>query len=158
MKKFYFLVLVLTVVLIASGCAKSKKEMMDEVSEKGYFHYTANDLGFGLYLPREFMYYQAQRKENDNFIDVEFFVPTTDKSASDPNFQDYAKPVTVRIFKQKYWNDSMNGDEKKDYTKLGEKNKKVYTMLFWEKPSSDWSARWTEEMKKGIVEKFELNK
>lgn len=156
MKKFYFLVLILTVVLIASGCAKSKKEMMDEVNEKGFFHYTADDLGFGLYLPRDFMYYQVQRQQNDNFTDVQFFVPTTDKSAVDPNFDGYVKPVTVRIFNEKYWNSSLSGDEKKDYTKLGEKNKKVYTMLFWEKPSADWSVKWTDEMIKSIVEKVEI--
>jgi hypothetical protein len=156
MKKLYFLVLLLTVVLIASGCAKSKKEMMDEVSEKGFFHYTADDLGFGLYLPRDFIYYQVQRQQNDNFTDVQFFVPTTDKSAFDPNFEGYTKPVTVRIFNEKYWNSSLNGDEKKDYTKLGEKNKKVYTMLFWEKPSADWSVKWTDEMIKSIVEKVEI--
>jgi hypothetical protein len=155
MKKLYFLVLVVAVALIASGCGQNKKEMMDEINEKGYFHYTNDDLGFGFYLPREFIYYQTQRKDNDNFTDIEIWVPTTDSSAYG-EVSGYTKPVTIRIFKKKYWNSSMDGQDKKDYEKIGENKDNVYTMLFWTKTSADWSQRWTEDMKKDLVEKFQI--
>jgi len=158
MKKFYFLLLIVSVALIASGCGKNKQEMMDELRADGYFHYTNKDLGFGMYLPRAFLYYQTQSKKNDNFTDIEIFVPTSDTSSYDPNVSGYAKPVTVRIFNKGYWNDSMSGDERKDYSKLGERKDLVYTMLFWEKPSADWSVKWNEDMKKDILDKFELDK
>jgi hypothetical protein len=158
MKKFYFLVLIVAVAIIASGCGKGKQEMMDEIRADGYFHYTNQDLGFGLYLPRDFIYYQTQSKKNDNFSDIEILIPTSDTSSYTPDVLGYAKPLVIRVFNKKYWDDALDGNERKDYSKLGEKKGLVYTMLFWEKPSADWSVKWTEEMKKDLIEKFELDK
>ena len=155
MKKLYFVVLVMALALITTGCAQSKKEMMDEVNEKGYFHYTNDDLGFGFYLPREFIYYQTQRKDNDNFTDIEIWVPTSDTSIQS-EVSGYAKVLTIRAFKKKYWNDSMNGDERKDYTKIDESKDKVYTMTFWTKIAAEWGPKWTDDMKKDIIQKFQI--
>lgn len=158
MKKFYLLALLVAIALTVSACGKSKQEMMDELKADGYFHYTNDDLGFGMNLPRQFIYYQTQRKDTDNFIDIEVYVPSTDPSSYDPNVNGYVKVFTVRIFNKKYWNDSMNGQERDEYSKLGEKKDKVYTMLFWQKPSADWTPKWSDEMKKDLIEKFELGK
>lgn len=158
MKKFYLLALLMVMALTISACGKNKQEMMDQLRADGYFHYTNQDLGFGLYLPRPFIYYQTQSKTTDNFKDIEIFIPTSDASAYDPNVSGYAKVITVRVFNKKYWNDSMDNQERKDYEKVGDTKDKVYALLFWEKPSSDWSVKWTEEMKNDIISKFELNK
>jgi hypothetical protein len=158
MKKFYFLALLLCVSMILTGCGKNKQEMMDQLNKEGYFHYTNKDLGFGLYLPRQFIYYQTQSKKTDNFTDIEFYVPTSDPTSFDPNVSGYTKPLTIRIFNKKYWNDGLSGDEKKEYEKIGEKKDRVYAALFWAKPSADWTPKWNEEVKKDILSKIEIDK
>ncbi len=157
MKKLYFLVLFLGITLVLTGCGK-KQEMMDQLNKEGYFHYTNQDLKFGLYLPRDFIYYQTQSKKNDNFTDIEFLVPTSDQASYDPNVSGYAKPLVMRVFNKKYWNDGLSGDEKKDYEKIGESKDKVYALLFWSKPAMEWTQKWNEEMKKDIAEKVEISK
>jgi hypothetical protein len=158
MKKFYLLALLVVMALTVSACGKNKQEMMDELKADGYFHYTNEEMSFGMNLPRQFIYYQTQSKTTDNFKDIEVYVPTTDSASYDPNVNGYVKVFTVRIFNEKYWKDGMNDQERADYSKIGVKKDKVYTMLFWEKPSADWTPKWSEEMKKDLIEKFELSK
>jgi len=48
-------------------------------------------------MPSEFIYYQTQRKNTDDYIDLEIFVPTGDKSYYQ-EIPGYAKPIVIRIF------------------------------------------------------------
>jgi len=145
-KKYLFFIFF--VVLLLTGCGQ--KTVMDQPSADGNFYYNNKDLGFNLVLPPDFLYYQTQRKDGGNFIDIEFFTPTSD-TAYPQEIQSYAKPIVVRVFNNKdLWNE--NGD-KNGFQKL-EKGNKIYAIKFWDKAPADWKDKWSEEMKKGIIDGF----
>lgn len=150
MKKKY-LFFVFFVVLLLAGCGK--KVPMDQPSADGNFYYNNKDLGFNLVLPPDFLYYQTQRKDGGNFIDIEFFVPTSDTSYPQ-EIQSYAKPIVVRVFNNKdLWDE--NGD-KNGFQKF-EKGNKIYAIKFWEKTPTDWKDKWSEEMREGIINNFKAD-
>lgn len=161
MKKKTSIVLLLFAVILLGGCGKkdavSPATTMDRPAEDGNYHYTNFDLKFSMVLPPEFIYYQTQRTTNVGFTDIEFFVPTSDLSYPQ-DIQSYAKPIIVRIYDREIWDeyDETRG-EKMSFQKLGEKNDKVYGAWFWERVPSDWSDKWTEEMKKNIEQSFKIN-
>jgi len=126
---------------------------MDLSREDGTYLYQNKDLGFNLVLPPEFEYYQTQRKETDDFIDLEIFVPTADTSYS-MEVSGYAKPIIIRIFTRDYW-ESTAGNESL-YQTLGEKGKRIYTIDFWADIPADWQTKWSEDMKQGIVDNFKI--
>ncbi len=126
---------------------------MDELAKDGNYHYQNKDLGFSLVLPPEFIYYQTQRKNTDDFTDIEIFVPTNDTSYPQ-EVPSYAKPIAIRIFSNDYWNNS-NEEERGLYQKVGAKGNFVYTIRFWDYPPTDWTDKWSEEMKNKIAENFE---
>jgi len=149
--------LILLFVLFLAGCGKEPN--MDQLAEDGNFHYRNKDLGFNLVLPPEFLYYQTQRKETADYIDLEFFVPTADRNY----YQDvpgYGKPAVIRIFNKDSWEQASRGGI---YQKLGEKKSwwpgrkdKVYAIKFWDEVPLDWQGKWSEEIKQGIIEGFKV--
>ena len=108
-------------------------------------------------LPKEFIYYQVQRKSAENFSDIEILVPTSDQNIA-KEVANYVKPITIRIFNSKFWNDnnSQNQEYKDLYEKFGEKNGKVYGIRFWSEIPSDWKDKWTEDMKSFIKNNFKV--
>jgi len=39
---------------------------------------------------------------------------------------------------------------------MGEKRKKVYTLRLWDNPPSDRESEWTDDMRQGILDRFEI--
>lgn len=156
-KKKFILLFLLFFALLLAGCGRELN--MDQPAEDGNFHYRNKDLGFNLVLPPEFLYYQTQRKETADYIDLEFFVPTADTNY----YQDalgYGKPAVVRIFNKNSWEQTGGNGI---YQKLGEKKSwwpgeedKIYTIKFWGEAPVDWQGKWSEEMKQGIIEGFRV--
>ena len=162
MKKYKiaaFAVLAAVLSVSLSGCWWNNKfakvEPMDELNAENLYHYQNKDLGFEMYLPQDFIYYQTQRNNNDDFSELIIYVPTADTSLP-TELQSYAKPVIVRIFNKKYWDESLNDEEREGYVKVGEKGDKVYTLLFWQKIPSDWTVKWTDDMKQTIIDNFQV--
>lgn len=142
-------------VLILAGCGQKKETLMNRPAGDGNFHYQNKDLGFAVTLPPEFSHYQTQRKKSGDFIDLEFFVPTSDVDYRQ-EVPGYGKPIVVRIFKKEAWKKVGKTGEMSDYKKMGEKDGKVYAVKFWKKAPKDWNDKWTIEMKKKILEFFEI--
>lgn len=142
--------------LSLAGCGCKKQQPMDQISEEqGGYHYQNKDLGFSIVLPAEFEYYQTQRKETPDYIDLEFFVPTSDTEYNQ-EVAGYAKPIVIRIFKQTDWQSVLEGDQDQLlFEEIGQKEDKVYTIKFWQEIPEDWKSKWNEEMKQQIIEKFE---
>lgn len=156
MKKYCLFFIFLISVLSLSACSCSKLPAMDQLTEDGIYPYRNDDLGFTINLPAEFKYFQIQRKDASNYIDIEFFIPTTDKDYVQ-EVPDYAKPIVIRIFQQSDWQGILKGDEDNLlYEKIGEKGDRVFTIQFWQKIPADWADKWNEEMRKKIVDNFEV--
>ena len=125
---------------------------MDQPAEDGNYYYQNKDLGFKATLPPEFAYYQTQRVAQEDFIDIEFYVPTSDEAYRDRAFPGYAMPLVVRVFKKDAWK-KMNYDEANAiYKKFGEKNNYVQTYKLWEEIPGDWEGKWNEDMAQKIIE------
>ena len=152
MKNTKKLVLLTFVLLLASsflisGCGK--KQLMDQPAKDGKYHYQNDDLGFSLILPEEFIYYQTQRKQNNDFADIEFFVPSSDKEQG-REVPGYAKPIVVRIYQaDKYQEEGI-------FRKIGEKNSQIYALEFWQNTPLDWQEKWSENMENFIISNFEI--
>ena len=155
MKKFS-LSFVLFAILLLSGCGQvtGDKVLMDELNNDGFYHYTNIGLGFGVYLPSKFEYYHVQRKNIENYVDIEIFVPTADTSYYQ-EIQSYAKPIVIRIWDKKYWDEMVEDEDKAMYLEQGRNRKQVYTVKFWETTPNDWEEIWNEEMKQSILNRFE---
>lgn len=153
MKRIFLFFIILIFVL--AGCGQKKEAITDRPAGNGGFYYQNKGLGFAVTLPPEFLYYQTQRKKSGDFTDIEFFVPTSDTGYRQ-EVPGYGKPIVVRIFKKEAWEKIDGTDEASDYNKVGEKNGKVYTVKFWKDAPRDWSDKWTDDMKKKILEFFEI--
>jgi len=158
MKKFAMLSLFLIFFLSAcAGSSDSKKQTaMNELAADNMYHYQNKDLGFEVALPSEFIYYQTQRKNTDDYIDLEIFVPTGDRSYYQ-EIPGYGKPVVIRIFEKDTWEQVKNEEENiKLYKKIGEEGGRVYTIRLWNKIPVDWRDKWTKEMGEEIIHSFKL--
>ncbi len=165
LNKLYLGVVFLFLAIFISGCSREKVDM-NVLSDDNQFHYQNRDLKFAIDLPADFIYYQTQRKNEANYIDVEFFVPTTDTDY----FQEvsgYAKPIVVRVFKQDYWNKLENdsaefdvefnalvGDSDEIFSGKGDY---VYVVKYWGVIPGDWQEKWSNEMKDKISRSFKAN-
>ncbi len=154
MKNLFLFPIILIIALSLSGCGCRKAPAMDQLFENGAYHYRNKDLGFTIVLPAEFEYYQTQRKETEEFVDLEFFVPTADTDYLQ-EVPGYAKPIVIRIFSRDVWESVSSGDEAL-YQKLGDKGKRVYTIRFWQELPVDWQGKWSEEMRSKIIDGFEV--
>ncbi|MBD3248299.1 hypothetical protein GF382_03340 [Candidatus Falkowbacteria bacterium] len=127
----------------------------DNKDEEGNYYYENKDLGFSVTLPPEFIYFQTQRWNNSNYTDLEILVPTNDPEYLKATPPAYAKPLIIRIFKDMdYWAE----EDQSQYVVFGEKNDKIYTILFWDNPSRDWDDKWTDEMKVKVGNNVKLLK
>ena len=135
-----------------SGCAKQPN--MDEQADDGKYHYRNSELGFNITFPEEFKYYQTQRKNYQEYVIMEYFVPTNDVDYP-MDVPSYGLPVEIRIFSGENWDEILEGElNGTEYIKLGEKGGQTYTIKFWERIPSDWTERWNNELKQGIIDSF----
>ena len=126
---------------------------MDQPASDGKFHYRNKSLDFKVTLPSSFEYYQTQRKETDDYVDIEFLVPTSDLSQDIESIRGYARPLVVRAFHAEAWK---TVDKKGKFKKIGEKDDRVYAVDFWEDIPEDWQEEWNEEIRGSILESFQL--
>lgn len=149
MKKTLIAAFFLVFSFALTGCGKKTVDM-NQLSEDQQYHYENSDLGFSVTLPKEFEYYQTQRKKADTYVDLEIFVPTADTKYAQ-EVPGYAKPLMFRIYEKDAYNKLDGQDESKTaFQKIGEKNKKVYLIKFWDKVPSDWISKWSDGMKDSI--------
>jgi hypothetical protein len=151
--KNYLIIGVVALMILITGCSK-KLPATDRPDENGNYHYINKDLDFSLVLPPDFSYYQTQRKSNEDYTDIEFYIPTSDLNyhGDVPN---YARIVVVRIFGLKTW-EKIADSEKSVYGKVGEKDERVYTIKFWEITPADWQDKWSDDIKNSIIKNFML--
>ncbi len=151
-RKIIFLLSLAVVVLLSQGCKKNQ-ENSAQINDGSYV-YSNKMLGFSVNLPKEFIYYQTQRIETEDYQDIEIFVPTSDTSYPQ-QVPGYAKPVVIRVYQESVW-EGLPETEKEKNQKLGEKNNKIYLIKFWGKSPEDWKEKWTTEMERGITDSFNL--
>ena len=153
-------ILILSVLLLCFflvSCTSEKKiEYMDKPADDGKYYYSNQKFAFSLILPEEFIYYQTQSMEWEDYSDLIFYVPTNDSKISQDDFPGYAKPVIIRIFDKSFWEKIKNDEDFSMYQYLADTKDKVYTVKFWSNIPSDWRNRWTEDMKKEIKNSFKL--
>lgn len=144
-KKYFIVTLVLAFVVALSGCGSKKTVDMNELGANEKYNYENKNMGFAIQFPKEFIYFQTQRKDGPDYTDLEFFVPTSDMKYTQ-EIPGYGKPVVVRVFKK----DAFDKNTDKTYKKMGEKGDSVYTVKFWDEAPADWKAKWNDNMKSEI--------
>jgi hypothetical protein len=156
MKKTRTILLTLLIALSFSlaGCG-TKTVDMNQTADDGKYHYNNADLGFSLDLPKEFEYYQTQRKNNTDYTDLEIFIPTSDTKYAQ-EVPGYAKPVTIRVVKLKVWDATDNIFDKTAAKEIGRKGDNVYSIMFWDTVPKDWKTKWSSEMEKDIINNFKM--
>jgi hypothetical protein len=141
---------------MVSGCGK-KDVYMDVPAEDGKYYYQNEDLGFAATLPAEFIYYQTQRVASDDYIDIEFYLPTGDE-AYKQKVPGYANLLVVRAYEKEAW-DKVNHDEATAiYKKFGETKDRVLAAKIVDSVPSDWEDRWTEDLQNNIRENLSIIK
>lgn len=156
-RKILNLLILLSLTFLATGCGQ-KQVNMNELAADGQYHYENRDLGFGLVLPKDFIYYQTQRSSGSGFTDLEFYVPTADTDYEQP-LPNYAKPIVVRIFaNESEWQkqERQTTDTENFLKRVGERKGKIYTMIFWETIPADWRQIWNEEYREMLVSNFKI--
>lgn len=152
-RRFFAIILFLGIIFLA-GCGQ--QQLMDVPAEDGNYYYQNKDLGFNLTLPKEFIYYQTQRKQAENFTDLEVLVPTSDQVILQ-DVPGYLRPVTIRVFDKDFWNENQGENEFTNlYEKIGESRSRIYGIRFWQQIPSDWSDKWSDDIKNFIINNFEV--
>lgn len=155
-KKIGVLFLCLAVALLLSACGK-KAVPMDMISSDKNYHYKNEELKFELTLPQEFGYYQTQRNNSADYMDLEVLIPTADTKYAG-EISGYARPITVRVFNKDFWqNQPEDSENKTAFQKLGEKDDKVYAIAFWQIYPSDWQDKWNNEIKEKVIKGFKMD-
>jgi hypothetical protein len=155
-KIFFVALLIFSLVFLTTGCLSKKEASNIEPDGDSGFLYENKDLGFSINLPPEFKYYQVQRKNNSDFIDIEFFIPTSDTAYSQ-EVEGYGKPLVVRIYNRPYWEGlKEDGEDKAVYVKVKENDKKVYGLKFWKDLPADWQGKWNIGVEKAVIDSFKL--
>ncbi len=152
---FLFLVLFLT-----TGCGQ-KETLMDVLGPDGNYHYSNKDLGFSLVLPAAFQYYQVQRIDKPDYIDIDYFVPTSDRDYAQ-EVPGYAKPLVVRAIKMQSWQKLETNQGSSTSSNLvstgdtiaAKSGDYVYVLKFWNNYPSDWQQLWNNNMKQAITNGF----
>lgn len=132
--------------VILAGCFNKVAQNAGPAAEGDT--YDNKDLGFSLVVPKELEYWQIQRKNQEKFVDIELFVPTSDL-AYPKEVPGYAKPFVIRVYQ-----DAAAPDQ--DFLKLGEKGKRQYGIRFWQAPPQDWREVWQKELETKIIESFKM--
>ena len=152
------IIAILCLFLFLTACGQPvKPEYMDQLASDGNFYYTNEDLEFTVILPPEFIYYQTQRVKTDYYIDIEFFVPTSDTSY--PQLvSGYARPLIIRAYSEYGWTQITDMDAiSENYKQVGKNNGNIYLFKFWDRFPDDWKNKWSEEIRKNILENFSFN-
>lgn len=140
---------ILIVSFLLSGCGKKNVTYMDRPADDGKFYYTNQLLGFNVVLPKEFDHYQTQRVAKDDYVDIEFYVPTSD-TVYVQEVSGYAKMIVIRAYKKPGW-DKVNHNEKTTiFKKFGETGGNVLTVYFNDVIPKDWKDKWTDQLKNDI--------
>ncbi len=148
---FSFLIIA---VIALSGCGKKEKTvLMNELAEDNLYHYSNPDLGFSIDLPKEFEYYQTQSKVEQAYKSLQILVPTGDAAYGQMEVAGYAKPLEIRMYDKKTWDESADKNLlKQEKAKDGN----VLAIKVWDKFPTDWNSKWTPEMEKRILDSFKL--
>ena len=152
---FLFLVLFTT-----TGCGQ-KETLMDVPAKDGNYYYNNKDLGFSIILPAVFQYYQVQRVEKPDYIDIEYFVPTSDTGYFQP-VPGYAMPLIVRMIKMPSWQKMEANQGSSTISDLvisgdtiaAKSDNYVYVLKFWNNYPKDWQQKWDDGMKQSIIGGF----
>jgi hypothetical protein len=145
--------LVIAAAALLSGCVSAVSAPQPQSTEK-IFSYTNEDQGFSFAFPAEFEYFQTQRKEKNDHVDIEFFVPTTDREYQ-TEVSGYGKILIVRTFSSADWKKIENDTNQKDgFDKIAASGDKIYTIKFWNYIPKDWQNKWNTELIKKIVNGF----
>ncbi|MDD4901811.1 MAG: hypothetical protein PHE24_01620 [Patescibacteria group bacterium] len=153
MKKILYTFCFLFFVFLLTGCA-GKPVMMDQLNKQGFYPYHNEMFNFNLSLPKEFQYYQTQRMTFTDYTDIDIFVPTADTNYVE-QVPGYAEPIIVRVYDKTAY-DNLSADLKAQMVKVAEKGNKVYNLIFWDQPPSDWAGKWTDAMKQQLIKDFKL--
>ena len=160
MKKILLPIVLGGLIIALSGCTlfakKAKEKDMAAPDEKGNYHYENSDLGFKVSLSKEFQYYQVQRKNKEEFVDLEFFLPTSDIKYPQ-EIQSYGKPMIIRVYTKEGWDKGAKDNFDKSFKKLSETTTKTYLIKFWKEYPDDWKKRWNKSVEEGILKSFEAN-
>jgi len=157
-KKLLFSFLILTL-FFGFGCSRkisNDNYLMDELAPDNKYHYSNKDLGFAISFPEQFIYYQLQRKNLDNSVVMEYFVPTNDLEYPQ-EVPGYGKFLSIFIYSKDVY-EEMSEEEKSDYENFGKKDDKVYLGLFWSRSPSDWQDRWSSSVREEIQSSFKILK
>lgn len=155
-KKIIILLPVAVIIAIFLSACGAKITDMGQPAADNNYHYKNSDLGFSLVLPPEFVYYQTQRTEEEAYIDLDIFVPTSDTGYPQA-VPGYANPIKLRVLSGDNWDEILEAAaDGTKYQKLGEKNGRVYAARFWDAAPADWKDKWSEDMKRGIADGFKI--
>jgi len=156
MKKIFFIFASFFIVNFLNACSVSSGVPMDELSEEGRFQYKNKDLGFEISLPDTFEFYQVQRKNTDEYSEIEFFVPTSDM-AYPQEVQSYAKPLMLRFYKNETWEkfDKREYVESVFFQLPSDKTGKFF-IKFWKTRPKDWEGKWNQEIEEEIKISFKV--
>ena len=156
MKKAFLFFIAIVVSTSLSACNLNKVAPMDELDEDGKFYYQNKELGFKVKFPDTFIYYQVQRKDTEEYKQIEFYVPSSDSNYPQ-EIQSYVKPITVRVYNESAWEDYDKKVYVEDiYTSLGNNGGKKYFVLFWGERPKDWRDKWNNEIQNEILNSFEF--
>ncbi len=144
--------LALAVILVLSACSwgNSEKEPRERQTN---FNYKNKSLSFEVELLESFKHYVTQRDQGEGFVDIEFYVPTSDTDYSS-EVRNYARPVTVRVFQDASLEEL---SEDSPYEVLAQANNNIYTIRFWQNIPEDWQEKWSQEDEESIKNSFSLN-
>lgn len=125
------------------------------VVEEGY-QYENKDLGFSLFLPKQFEYFQTQRADADGLVKLEIFVPTSDREYPQ-EVPGYAKPLQVIVGDEEGINKLKEDDiEGGKIVVVGSGQGRIYALKFWSAIPKDWSAKWSEAMRDDILKLMKI--
>jgi hypothetical protein len=154
--KYLLVPFFILIAMALSACGTSKTVDMNQLSADNRFHYINDNLGFSINLPKEFNYYQTQRNNNTDYTELVFYVPTSDRQYSQEVIG-YAKPISLRIYNKELFNKWPAEDTRKaNFTVIKEKDDKVYAIKFWDKIPIDWQSKWSEALKKDILDNINI--
>jgi hypothetical protein len=156
-KKLLILFFLVLPVFILAGCTNrsGQPENMDELSDNNEYHYRNEMLGFSLILPSTFEYYQTQRTDEDNYTELEIFVPTNDTTLP-TEVPSYANPITVRVYGEAVWENVSRAEISRGFQEAARQDGEVFVLRFWPEVPSDWEDRWSEEVESKMKEGLEI--
>ncbi len=144
---------VLTVFMVIASLRNPANVMQKPVGIK----YSNSDLGFSMLLPESFEYFQTQRINADYYIDIEIFVPTTDRIYVQ-EVSGYGKAMVVRSYERSFWDGlDQNSEERAGFLYQGLVSNRAIAVKFWSSIPVDWENKWNTEAQDFILKNFKLD-